>query len=33
MFRVVKTIGLLTIPMHKDYDLSAICVIVIGNKL
>lgn len=32
MFRIMKIVGLLTIPIHKDNNLSSICVIVIGNK-
>lgn len=32
MFRIMKIVGLLTIPIHKDNNLPSICVIVIGNK-
>lgn len=32
MFRIMKTVGVLTIPIHKDYNSSSICVIVIGNE-
>lgn len=32
MFRIMKTVGLLTIPIHKGNNLSSICVIVIGNE-
>lgn len=28
----MKTIGLLTIPVHKDYNSSSICIIVVGSK-
>lgn len=32
MFRIMKTIGLLTIPIHKDYNSSSIYVTVIGKE-